>query len=99
MFSNDLFVMHFGRFALCCTAEFAFFKKTVSMYSELIRKCLPSAVALNYLLVYDSVYHYQSIFSSSTKKFKYDLVLSKRQCSKNSEMRIVHVMGNCWSAQ
>lgn len=53
------------------------FLKTISSFSELIRKCLPSAVALKDLFVYESVYLYQSIFSSSTKKFKYDLVLRK----------------------
>lgn len=68
------------------------------MHSELIRKCLPSTVALKDLFVYGSVYCYQSIFSSSIKKFRYDLVLSKRQNSDNSEMRIVHVMGNYMSA-
>lgn len=96
MFSNDLFVTLFGRFASCCTAEFAFLKKTVSMYSELIRKCLPSAIALNDLFVYDSVS--VNIFLQH-KKFKYDLVLSKRKCSENSEMRKVLVMGNCRLAQ
>lgn len=32
MFPNDLFVTHFEKFALCFTAEFAFFKDCIHVF-------------------------------------------------------------------
>lgn len=68
MFSNDLSVTHFERFALHvtvlhCTFTSLRFLKAVSMYSVLLRKFLPGATALNKLLVCKSRYQCQSIFT------------------------------------
>lgn len=73
MFSNDLFITHFEKFALCFTVE-----------SEFLTECIHELWIIKEIssqFVCKSMQQYWSIFSSSNEKFKQDCIyqINKRE--------------------
>lgn len=73
MFSNDLFITHFEKFALCFTVE-----------SEFLTECIHKLWIIKEIssqFVCKSMQQYWSIFSSSNEKFKQDCIyqINKRE--------------------